>query len=365
MFEEMRDSVTIKSTSGEGFAVEDAAVAFLAAHLLSGVSWRGAGEGLIKAIQCQMRQDGWFFDDVVLTLSDSDKESKCGCSIKSCSVFGAHGAPREFAISLWEQWLSNSGSGFQQGDDNLTLFAAQHTPEIREAWFGLCDSARVIAPDVFAERLVNGTEPSPLRRAAFKSLELSDIAAAQDPFQVARLLRKFRLAEHDFQHAESQSANQAILLCQQALEDAARNRAVGLWEALIAYCGRIRRKGGEITLPSLLAELAHRFPLKQHPRYAADWSKILDESRQRLRVLPTKIGGSVPVPKEVAPNGREKGSREFSGRLIRCVGERQKCVSSRLGCRANHRLGEGRRSRHCWRSPNALPSGAFNGGAVR
>ncbi len=88
------------------------------------------------------------------------------------------------------------------------------------------------------------------------------------------------------------------MLCQQALSDAARSQAIQVWEALVIYCASIRRKGGEITLPSLLAELAHRFPLKQHPRYAADWSKIIIASRQRLAALPSKIGGQVSVERK-------------------------------------------------------------------
>ena len=113
-----------------------------------------------------------------------------------------------------------------------------------------------------------------MRRHAFKSLQPgSDHSLADDATEIAQLLSKFRLAEHDFQHSESQSVSQAILLCQQTLSDAARNQAGQLWKELANYCASIRRKGGQITLPSLLAELAHRFPLKQHPKYATDWSK--------------------------------------------------------------------------------------------
>jgi len=289
----MRPLPSIKSTSGEGFFVEDAVVAFLAANLLSGVRWVGAGEGEILSIQCQMRQDGWLFDDVVLHLKHADVEWKCACSIKSFSVFGKEGAPRDFTKALWEQWLDSAGSGFRQDADSITLIAAQHEPQIREAWIGLCDSARVMSPETLANRCVGGLEPSPLRRAAFSSLQGSDDNGEllREPVEIARLLRQFRLAEHDFHHTESQSATHAILLCQQALSDVARARAVDLWEALVAFCAGIRRKGGKITLPDLLSELAHKFPLKNHPRYAADWFTILSESRQRIEVLPTKIGG--------------------------------------------------------------------------
>jgi hypothetical protein len=267
----------------------------LAAHLLTGVGWSGAGEGAIQSIRCQTRQDGWFFDDVVLQMTRGGDEWRCGCSIKSYAVFGKDGAPREFVKSLLEQWLETSDSGFQQTKDSLTLFSAQHSPDIREAWVGLCDSARALSPEVYAQRFVDSAEPSPMRRAAFTSLLYSDGSnPPRDPIEIARLLRKFRLAEHDFQHAESQTATQAILLCQHALDDSARDRAADLWAAMITYCGGIRRKGGQISLGDLLAELAHRFPLKQHPRYAADWTSILNESRQRMEAMPAKSAAWSP-----------------------------------------------------------------------
>lgn len=287
---------TVKSTSGEGFSVEDLAVAYIAAHMLAGVPWVGSGRGEIEGIQCQAMQDGWFFDDVILRLRDVDQSWNCGCSIKSFTVFGKRGAPKEFVESIWKEWRNTSSAGFQREKDTLTLFAAQHTPEIREGWIGLCDSARVLAAETLADRIVRETEPSKMRRDAFESLQPSgEHSFADDAVEIAKMLARFRLAEHDFQHSESQSANQGIVLCQQTLSDPARSQAPELWQALVSYCASIRRKGGQITLPLLLAELAHRFSLKQHPRYAADWNKILTESRQRLTTLPAKIGGQVSI----------------------------------------------------------------------
>ena len=139
---------TVKSTSGEGFSVEDLAVAYIAAHMLAGVPWVGSGRGQIEGIQCQAMQDGWFFDDVVLHLRDADEFWNCGCSIKSFTVFGKCGAPHEFVESVWKEWRNASAAGFQRDKDALTLFAAQHTPETRETWIGLCDSARALGGNI-------------------------------------------------------------------------------------------------------------------------------------------------------------------------------------------------------------------------
>ena len=73
----------VKNTAGEGFTVEDLVVAWLSCHLLTGMPWLGSGTEAIKAIECQMRQDGWFFDDIVLHLERDGAERRCGCSVKS------------------------------------------------------------------------------------------------------------------------------------------------------------------------------------------------------------------------------------------------------------------------------------------
>lgn len=287
----------IKNTSGEGFAVEDSIVALLAAHLLAGISWPGAGEGTIRSFECQMRQSGWLFDDVVMQLEHNGDAWQCACSIKSYAVFGKQGAPSEFAKALWEQWFDKSKAGFRRGVDSLTLVCSHHEPDIREAWVGLGDAARTIAPEAFTERLSSSSDPSTLRRHAFESLQNARDSADADKnsTDAAELLQCFRLIEHDFQHAESQSATHAILLCQQILADEARARASELWSALVSFSSSIRRKGGQITLTMLLSELSHQFPLKQYPQFAADWSSILQESQQRMEALPVKLGGMVSV----------------------------------------------------------------------
>ena len=66
-----------------------------------------------------------------------------------------------------------------------------------------------------------------MRREAFQSLQLGrDHNLADDAVEIANLLTRFRLAEHDFQHSESLSVNHAIMLCQQALNDVARSQAI-------------------------------------------------------------------------------------------------------------------------------------------
>lgn len=275
----------IKNTVGEGFSVEEQVVAALAMHLLSGVPWPGANGFTIVALECQKQADGWCFDDAVLHVQQAGVARSIGCSVKSFAVFGPQGAPKELVTALWAQWRAAAPRAFNADRDRLALISAHHTPDVRAIWFGLTDEARVTDPAVYAARFTGGTEPA-ARRAAYASLSQT----GESPEEVARLLSRLYLVENDFQHSASQTSAQCIALAQQALEDAARDRAADLWQAVCAVAAPIRRKGGRITLTELLADLVQRFPLKHHPDYAADLIAIDTESRARLATLPVKLG---------------------------------------------------------------------------
>jgi hypothetical protein len=287
----------IKNTAGAGFAVEDAAVGWLACYLLAGVPWPTLHAGSIKALHCQMRQDGWHFDDVVVELGGNNLDFNIGCSVKSFPVFGPEGAPAEFVASVWKQWLS-ADTPFRRGSDQLALFAAGHTYEIAETWKGLLDAAHSMTAETLARRHADQTEPSPSKRGAFASIRCPhaiDASSHESREETARLLACLNLLEHDFDHSNSQSVAQAIGLCQQSLIDSARERASDLWEAILIFAGEVRQKGGTIDLPRLLGRLAKRFPLKQHPDFAPDWERMRSVSAEVMAIVPAKIGGTATI----------------------------------------------------------------------
>lgn len=295
----MAEAPPIKNTVGEGFSTEELVVSSLACHLLSGLPWAGADGATVLSIECQTRQDGWFFDDAVVDVEKNGRKRACGCSIKSFALFTMSGAPRELAVALWQQWRAPAPSPFRPDQDSLILFVAQHEPDVREAWVGLTESARAIPPEVYGNRFATGAEPSPIRRDAFQSLRQGTPDRLEaTPEETARLLRSLHLCEHDFHHNAAESATRAVTLCQQALSDGGRAHAAELWRAVIDCVAPIRRKGGKITLSVLLAELAHRFPLKHHPSYAADWAGLENEGRNRIEALPGRIGGAVSLGRE-------------------------------------------------------------------
>jgi hypothetical protein len=314
----MSENPPIKNTAGEGFSVEELAIASLAAHLLAGIPWAGAGEAAVLSVECQTRQDGWFFDDAVVQVEKDGIRRAYGCSIKSFALFGPLGAPRDLSVALWQQWRAGASSPFQPDRDALILMTAHHTPEIREAWIGLTESARAIAPETYAARHRNGAEPSGLRREAFHSLQVGtpdQIEATAE--ETSRMLRSLYVSEHDFQHASSRSATHAIGLCQLALADSARERAPELWNAIIDCVAPIRRKGGNVNLNILLGALAHRFPLKHHPSYAADWNVVQTESKRRMDSLPATVGGTIALDRaQLAQAIREQVEAQRCATLV-------------------------------------------------
>lgn len=309
----------VKNTAGEGFAVEDFAIASIAAHLLTDVPWAGANGGIVREIQCQTQQDGWLFDDAVVSVEKDGAKWQCGCSIKSYTVFGPNGhAQAEFAKLLWQQAEVKDGNPFRAGKNSLVIIAAQNEPKVREAWFGLTESARLIDPSLYAKRFVEELEPSPIRKVAFKSLQQAGptTTSAEDAVQ---LLQSLHICEQDFQHTSSQSASQAIALCQNALTDDVKDQAPDLWGALVRCVARYRRKGGTLNLMVLLAELAHRFSLRHHPSFSADWEQLISESNVRMDYLPTYIGGVASVKRATLL----KSIDDYTGRNQICalVGE--------------------------------------------
>jgi hypothetical protein len=292
----------VKNTSGEGFAVEDHVAAWLACHLLTGIPWPNPQAGVIEAINCQVRQDGWHFDDFIVELRANGEARRCACSVKSFPVFGRKGAPADFAKVTWKEWLGRGGSPFKPYRDSIAVFSAPHESAVREAWQGLLDLAHAeISPEVLAKRQRDGAEPSHLKRAAYSSMRCPkdiDSAAYDDSTETARLLHNFFLQEQDFNHSDSQSLKEALLFCQQALEDSARSQALELWHQILIYAAETRKKGGRISLPSLLTRLTCSFSLKQSPHYAEEWQRILKDSEQQMNGLPTKIGGTFFVQRQ-------------------------------------------------------------------
>jgi len=293
----MNSRPPVKNTSGEGFDVETHVVAWFSCHILAGVPWAAADLGQIESLECQMQQDGWKFDDIVVNVSKGVRQFRIGCSVKSFPVFGARGAPKGFRESIWKEWMSDS-SPFKKDEDLLALICSPHETKIQRTWSGLLESAKKMSCHTLAERFKIECDPSRSRSEAFSSLRCpSDLNAEfyDTRAETARLLARLTLVELDFENTGSRDIEVAVMLCQQCLEDSERRQASDLWAEIIAISGRYRKKGGKIDLPILLRELCGEFPLKNHPSFSKDWRLIEDFSQEYLSTIPRQIGGELEI----------------------------------------------------------------------
>src|SRR3712207_1697515 len=113
-----------KLTGGGGFVFEDKVAAYFLVCLLSGETPLDPSIGMISRVDFQTRADGWFLDDILLTLTTRGGIRRCALSVKSNQQFSGPSAPAEFVRAAWEQFLHHGSSVFERTSDYLGLVTA-------------------------------------------------------------------------------------------------------------------------------------------------------------------------------------------------------------------------------------------------
>ena len=257
-----KQNAPIKSTSGEGFTFEDKVVAYFLCRLLSGVVTFGAELGRLVRLDCQVRSQGWEFDDLFLSFKSTGQPARCALSIRSNRQFTAVSAPTDLVNTAWSQLLHLQSSVFDADRDYFGIVTAKHSPEVRESINTLIKLARGQEPSALqAHVLAPGSVSSETARLhdSFKCpSEFTKLDTLQAPGAV---LRRFCFSEFDFDEAVSEQEATALSLCEQALFEGTLEGARSLWESLLVLANNTRTKGGYLDLPSLLASLRNRFAL--------------------------------------------------------------------------------------------------------
>ena len=103
---------SLKSTSGQPFDFADKATALLSCYLLSGVNWPGKRFGKIISLHCEVSQDGWRFDDVLVTFTSDEGQKRLAISLKSNCQFTQQSARKDFttAASRHSDWPESTGA---------------------------------------------------------------------------------------------------------------------------------------------------------------------------------------------------------------------------------------------------------------
>jgi hypothetical protein len=290
-----------KVTGGGGFVFEDKVAAYFLACLLSGKPPLDPSLGLLSRVDFQTRVDGWFLDDLLLTLVFGGDPRRCALSVKSNQQFTADAAPREFVTLAWQQFLQEGTTHFRRECDLLGLVVTPLPPELAKELYELLSWAQMQAPESLPDRLTAPGFASELKRRLFRSFACPDELTARHGIRdtnIGELLRCIRVLSFDFEHDPSTRLQSAVQHCRSVLRSGALEEAVSLWERLLAIAHEHRPRAGYLDLPRLLEQVRSSFQLKDYPNYQADWTRLLARTRENLTIIPDKIGNAVSLPRK-------------------------------------------------------------------
>jgi hypothetical protein len=290
-----------KVTGGGGFVFEDKVAAYFLACLLSGQPPLDPSLGLLSRVDFQTRVDGWFLDDLLLTLVFGADTRRRAFSVKSNQQFTADAAPHEFVTLAWEQFLQEGTTHFRSNRDLLGLVVTLLPQELAKALYELLSWAQMQASESLPDRLTAPGFASELKRHLFCSFACPEELATKHGIRdtnIGALLRCIRVLSCDFEHDPSTRLQSAVQYCRSVLRSGALEEAVSLWERLLAIASEHRPRAGYLDLPRLLEQVRSSFQLKDYPNYQADWAHLLARTRTNLTIIPDKIGNAVSLPRE-------------------------------------------------------------------
>jgi hypothetical protein len=306
-----------KVTGGYGFVFEDKVAAYFLSCLLSGQPPLDPALGLLTRVDFQTRVDGWFLDDVLLTLVLGGETRQCALSVKSNQQFTGNAAPREFVRLAWEQFLHEGTTRFNRDRDLLALAITPLPPKLAGELYELLSWARTQPPESLSGRLTTSGFASEQKRNLFHSFACPEELATQHGIQdnnIGELLRCIRVLSFDFEHDPSTQLQAAVQNCCDALRSGMPEEAISLWERLLAIANEHRPRAGYLNLPRLLDQVRPSFQLKSYPDHQPDWARLLARTRENLAIIPDKIGNTVSLSRE-----QELAALEIACSETRCI----------------------------------------------
>lgn len=292
-----------KSTGGGGFVFEDKVCAYFMACMLTDEPPLDVTLGLLERMDFQTRPDGWFLDDVLLTLVLRQERHRCALSIKSNTQFGDDTAPVDFVSTAWEQFLGIGSRVFDEHRDYLGLVTSPLRQDVRATLDALQQKAIVNDPVLLAGRTDVVGWTNDRERALFRSFHcpqgLRDSHEGTGDGDTGRLLARLRFPQFDFDAVISASENAAIVRCRTVLVSGDYDEARALWDTLLTIASTYRPRAGYMTRPRLLDLLRSTYPLKDRPVQGPDWARLLTTSRNAMDQVSDAIGGRVRLDRTV------------------------------------------------------------------
>src|SRR5262245_47826608 len=126
-----------KNTADGGGVFENQVAAYFLACMLSGQPPLEPTQGSLSRVDFQTRVDGWFLDDILLTLAFGGETRQCALSVKSNQQFTPSAAPNDFVRLAWEQFLHEGTVRFDRERDLLGLVVTPLPAKLAEELYEL------------------------------------------------------------------------------------------------------------------------------------------------------------------------------------------------------------------------------------
>jgi hypothetical protein len=240
-----------KVTGGGGYVFEDKAAAYLLSFMLSQKPpFDAIAPGRIRRIDFQTGADGWYLDDLLLTLTGKDGERNCAVSVKSETQFANKPALKGFVHAIWRQYLHIDTDKFDRTRDMLVAITGPQPKEIGKGIQDLLVKARAQEAIDLVHRLsengyVSQNEHDILER--FQCPEDFSAGRTIGDDDVAVLLSCLIVKELDFENVDSDSLKIGLDNCRDAVASRSHDDARRLWDELVIVAHDLRPKGGRVT----------------------------------------------------------------------------------------------------------------------
>lgn len=298
-----KNIATSKQTGGGGFVFEDKVGAWLVAHIISDRSPFNKELGKIEKIEFQVRQDGWFLDDFLVSLeNDQQLLSKVAISVKSNSVqINSEGFSDELVSDLWSQFLNNEKQVFNKDTDYLCIVTSPLSNEIKTNVNKILSSSKATDSSTFFSRITNdvGSAYSVQQKKIFGSLSCPASLSSKYSISEERkvdLLKRIILLEFDYEADTSKDENILRVLCRDCLSDQTQESI--LFDTLCNIRSLYAPVSGGLNYTELINNLRQKFTLKGYPNHIQDWTKLTEHTKLRISTIPDQIGGQLVLDRE-------------------------------------------------------------------
>lgn len=290
----VRNISSSKQAGGGGFVYEDKVAGYMLAYFLAARNIFGDRVGDIISVSFQVRQDGWLFDDMLVTL---DNGARIGISVKSNKQVGPEGPYKIVLQDLWNQYSNTDGLAFKRNTDYLCMVTA---PLDNGVWSDLQVLLRQIKEqdeDNFIRRIESDDSGfSQSQKMLFKGFhcpENLNVSKSRTIRDTVFLLKRLFILQFDFENDISLDLEAIQKLCSNLLREGDGTTGELLFEHLCKIRSDMAPLSGDLNRKKLVQNVGRFFQLRGYPDHDSDWAKLKLAASQRLTAIQDKIGNTL------------------------------------------------------------------------